>query len=90
MVSTAGILTPAESEALLNGPAMQPPPGVVSNFIDPPNFKEDMVVEEIILLTLSTIAISIRLYTKLRINRQENLEDCKLTPLLTCSIANTL
>ncbi|KAK5988233.1 hypothetical protein PT974_12373 [Cladobotryum mycophilum] len=30
-------LSPAQQQALLDGPALKPPPGVVPNFIDPPN-----------------------------------------------------
>ncbi|RYO83188.1 hypothetical protein DL762_006233 [Monosporascus cannonballus] len=31
------LLPPAQQEAILNGPALAPPPGVMSNFDDPPN-----------------------------------------------------
>lgn len=70
-------MTPAMLEILLNGPAMTPPPGVQPNFIDPPNFANTALVVELIFLILSTLAVIIRAYTKLRVNKKLDLEDCE-------------
>jgi hypothetical protein len=60
---------------ILEQPALKPPQGVVPNFVDPPNLRNDPLT--ITLLLISTIVVWIRLYTKLRIVRKPVLEDCE-------------
>ncbi|CCD50499.1 hypothetical protein BofuT4_P088980.1 [Botrytis cinerea T4] len=67
--------TPASLEALLNGPALQPPNGVVPDFTGPRRLTQVMLAVELLFLLCTTIAVLVRLYTKLIINRKGTLED---------------
>jgi hypothetical protein len=76
-MAAPGSLTPEMVEAILEGPAMAPPPGVLPNFINPPSFGTAMLAVEILFLVLPTLSIFIRLWTCIRINRKAHLEDCE-------------
>ncbi|MCJ1372609.1 hypothetical protein MMC20_003834 [Loxospora ochrophaea] len=67
--------TPSELGNLLNGPALQPPPGVEPNFTNPHNSKTVIVAIEAICLALPTLAIFMRIYTQACITRKLVLED---------------
>lgn len=69
--------TPEQLQALLNGPALKPPPGVVPNFIDPPNLYDTAIAVQIVTLVLSTVAVAMRIYTKVRIIHQMAAADCR-------------
>ncbi|KAK8903733.1 hypothetical protein QC760_008195 [Botrytis cinerea] len=71
--------TPASLEALLNGPALQPPNGVVPDFTGPRRLTQVMFAVELLFLLCTTIAVLVRLYTKLIINRKGTLEDLLCT-----------
>lgn len=68
--------TTTRLEALLNGPALAPPPGEVPDFADPPNQVLMLTVVLTICAILSTFAICIRMYVKARMIRKMHLEDC--------------
>ena len=68
--------TPEQLQILLNGPALAPPPGVIPNFIDPPNLDRTGTVVQLITLIVSTLAIIMRIYTKARILHQIAGADC--------------
>lgn len=77
--STNGILlmaTTAAEQVILNGPALRPPPGVKSNFVNPPNMDFIVILTISICTSFSTIAILLRLYTKLIVIRKVVFEDC--------------
>lgn len=61
---------------LLNGPAMIPPPGVTSQFDDPPNLEQLTIAVFTICIFVATIAVVLRMWTKLLIIRQTTLDDC--------------
>lgn len=63
-------------QALLNGPAGTPPAGVVPNFDNPPNLNAFLIVTLTLALTFGTLAILMRMYTKLFIVRSTAYEDC--------------
>ena len=71
-------ITLAELEALLNGPAVKPPPGVLSNFDNPPN--QDTVALTIgnLLIIFASLAVLIRIYTRRVLLRSVGCDDCKL------------
>ena len=71
-------LTLAQEQALLDGPAGTPPPGVRPNFEDPVSIYPQIIMALVITLALSTFALTIRAYTKLRIIKAWHLEDCKM------------
>lgn len=65
----------ADIQNQLDGPALAPPPGVTPNFVNPPSFFTFSVVVVTLCLLFSTLAICMRMYTKLYIIRRVVLED---------------
>lgn len=74
-------LTPEQSMAalqrLLNGPAATPPAGVTPDFDDPPNQRLFVIAILVLCLTFSTLAVLMRMYTKLFLVRSLVPEDCE-------------
>ncbi|KAI0465690.1 hypothetical protein F4859DRAFT_527824 [Xylaria cf. heliscus] len=68
-------LSTAQQQALLDGPALTAPPGVQSNFENPPNLNSVGYVVPSIALAVTTIFVFIRLYTRFCIIRRARLED---------------
>jgi hypothetical protein len=68
-------------QALLDGPAMNPPPGVMPNFVDPPNLRREVILGLTIYMTTATLVVLMRLYTKLFLFRKIIFEDC-ISPYL--------
>lgn len=68
--------TTAAEQAKLNGPAMAPPPGAVPNFVDPPNLDHIVILVLTLCMSFSTIAVLLRMYTKLFVLRKIAFEDC--------------
>lgn len=65
------------SLAGLNGiPALRPPPGVTPDFIHPQSFGQRVTVTSVICLTLMTMSVIVRLYTKLSIKHVWGWDDC--------------
>ena len=58
-------------------PAAPPPPGVVPNFINPANQSSIMSATWITCLTVATVSVWLRMYTKFIINKSHGYEDCK-------------
>lgn len=77
--------TPEQLQALLNGPGLVPPPGVIPNFIDPPNLRHTAIAVQVVTLVLSTFAVAMRIYTKAYIKRQMAAADCMNLPFLAGS-----
>lgn len=63
-------LTPEQRQSLLDGPALPPPPGVVPNFENPPNMRTLCVAVEITGFLIGTVALCIRMYTRIFIIRR--------------------
>lgn len=58
--------------------SMPPPSGEMVNLVDPPNQLGANIAVHTIFLTGSTLAILLRLYTRLRINQSSlGTDDCK-------------
>ncbi|KAF6226863.1 hypothetical protein HO133_008304 [Letharia lupina] len=62
--------TPEQLQALLNGPALKPPPGVIPDFTDPSTSHRRGVAVEIVSLLLSAFAVAMHIYTKARFMHQ--------------------
>lgn len=78
MASPSNASTPESVQLLLNGPAGTPPAGVTPNFDNPPNLNNTFLVGTLVLcLSFATVAVLIRLYTKLFLIRSVAYEDCK-------------
>lgn len=64
----------------MNGPAMEPPPGRQSNFVNPANLNTEGLVLIVSCLIASMLVVSMRMWTKIRLVRRVVLEDCSSTP----------
>ena len=64
-------------QKLLDGPAMAPPPGIKPNFVNPPNLDKEFYIDLILCLTISVLAVCMRVWTKARVMRKFQIEDCK-------------
>ena len=70
--------TPSEAEmaALLMGPGLEPPTGVLPNFVNPYSYKDYILFTLILCLAMSTVLVAIRMYTRGFIAKSIGLEDC--------------
>ncbi|KAF2735644.1 hypothetical protein EJ04DRAFT_599748 [Polyplosphaeria fusca] len=50
-------------------PAMPPPPGMHSNFVDPPDQLNQNIAFHTVCLTVVTLSVAVRLYTRMRITK---------------------
>ena len=58
--------------------ALPPPPGIEPNFIDPPSQQNGNIALHTVLLSLATIFVSIRIYTRIWITKLDlGVEDCQ-------------
>ncbi len=74
-------LSPEERQALFNGPALAPPPGVISNLENPPNNNAAGNITLALCIFLSTIAVCNRTYANYVLSKPR-LPDCKPYPPL--------
>jgi hypothetical protein len=60
-------------------PALEPPPGVIPNFVDPPdnNNTRGLVIALYFMIALATIGFAARMFTKIYVMKQFQPEDCK-------------
>ena len=58
-------------------PGLQPPPGVVPNFINPENYQSTIIATLTVCLTTATLLTLLRLYSKVFVIKCIVLEDCK-------------
>ncbi|KAI0814213.1 hypothetical protein GGR55DRAFT_634411 [Xylaria sp. FL0064] len=56
-------------------PAAAPPPGVVPNFTDPPSQQVPMIAVSTVVLTLTTVFVTIRVYTGVQILHRFGIEE---------------
>jgi hypothetical protein len=60
---------------LAHTPAAMPPEGQITNFVDPPSQQTTMIAVSTVMIFLTVLFVSIRLYTSLRINQLPGIED---------------
>ena len=81
MASSTADMTPGQAQAalrtLLVGPAIRPPAGVIPNFHDPPNLDVFVTLTIILCVIFGTLAVLLRMYTKVYILRALAWEDCR-------------
>jgi hypothetical protein len=58
-------------------PAVPPPPGVVPNFNNPDNYKHHNIVLHTVVLTITSVAVLVRLYTRAIIKKKFGVDDCE-------------
>ncbi len=57
-------------------PAAPPPPGVVSDFVDPPYIGTSFVIINTVFMILAILAVTVRIYTRVVIVRGFGVDDC--------------
>lgn len=77
----------AAIEALKNGPAGMPPPGVTPAFVNPPNINSLVIMTMALCNALVAVAVIIRVYTKLFLIRSTAAEDCEYATRSICQNA---
>ena len=77
MMTPSTSLNPEQLQELLNGPAGSPPVGVIPNLNDPPDLDTYVILTISVCMTLATVAVLLRMYTKISITRSLAYEDCK-------------
>ncbi|KAI0521453.1 hypothetical protein F5B22DRAFT_573897 [Xylaria bambusicola] len=73
-------LSPAELQALLNGPGLTPPPGVTPNLDNPPNKATLARCVIGVFLTLGSIFVLLRVYGVLFVLKKRYMSDCLMVP----------
>ena len=58
-------------------PSLPPPPGVKSNFVDPPNNAPILYAISYVFFGITTLGVIARLYTVAVVMKKIHLEDCK-------------
>ena len=69
--------TAAEKEAFFDGPALEPPPGLESNFDNPTNHNSLVLGVTIACLVLATSSGIIRIYSGVFVKKAVHVEDGK-------------
>lgn len=69
-------LSPQEQEAILDGPALAPPEGVIPQFDNPPN--NNALAHGVLsaCVAISTVCLLIRAYARVFLFKQLKIEDC--------------
>lgn len=75
------------SEAVLEGPALAPPAGVIPDLVNPPNRNIMAYVVMGILLIITFIIVPLRLWTRFFVMKERRfLGDCKLPPIIPARV----
>jgi hypothetical protein len=69
------VLTPEQREAWLEEPAMDPPPGVMSNFINPSSDRKKSLAMITSLLIIVVLVFAVWVYTKVKVQKKWHPED---------------
>lgn len=70
-------IKPLPLELMLELPALIAPPGVRYSFANPPNMRTDFYIDLVLCLTISSLAVGMRVWTKARLIKKFEREDCK-------------
>lgn len=70
-------ITQKQYEYMLHGPALLPPKGVKPNLENPQSLNAPAIAVASVALPLTTFVLALRLYTKVKILRHINWEDCE-------------
>ncbi|KAI1753690.1 hypothetical protein F4782DRAFT_495359 [Xylaria castorea] len=68
-------MTPEELQALLDGPALAPPPGVVPQFDNPSNLRLATLAVPITSVIVATLVLMMRVYTRISVVHKFNIAD---------------
>lgn len=62
---------------LSQSPAAMPPPGMTPDFDSPDNYKHQNVILHSVVLSFTTVAVLVRLYTRAVIKKSFGIDDCE-------------
>lgn len=79
--STAHMVEKLPIALLEHIPGLEPPPGLVSNFDDPPNLTKTVVAVISVSLFFTLAAVGLRAYSKINSAKAPTLDDCEYYPL---------
>lgn len=71
------LLTPAQKQALLDGPALAPPTGVTPEFDNPPNMENLAWAVYITCFTIGSLFVFMRAYSTWASSKKLYISDCK-------------
>ena len=57
--------------------ALEPPPGNVPNFVNPPSLRKYDILCQVVCLAVSTLLVMMRMYTKVCLIKTASWEDCE-------------
>lgn len=77
MAASTEIPTPGQLQSLLDGPAVTPPAVIISSLDNPPNIDTVCYLTFLLCVSFASLAVIIRIYTKLVLIRSVAYEDCK-------------
>ena len=69
-------LTAAEMQKILMSPAAHPPPGVLSNFNNPPGLTTSLDIWIYVTLAIATLAVAVRIFVRKYLVKMFEIEDC--------------
>ena len=64
-------------EHKLNLPALAAPPGLTHKFVNPSNLETAYYIDVVLCMTVSSLVVCMRIWTKARLIRKFGREDCK-------------
>lgn len=76
-ISPAIPVVMTSSVSLTNMPAAAPPPGVKSNFVNPPSLAPTITVLDGIFISLMLVAVAVRVFVRVRGTKAWGWDDCK-------------
>ncbi|MCJ1242663.1 hypothetical protein MMC14_010672 [Varicellaria rhodocarpa] len=79
----------ANDTLLAQTPGLEPPPGITPNFENPPSIQSISYAVSAICLFITTLAVGLRIFTKIRVDRNLKLEDYASVFSWLCFIAYT-
>ena len=76
----------ANDTLLAQTPGLEPPPGITPNFENPPSIQSISYAVSAICLFITTLAVGLRIFTKIRVDRNLKLEDCQYLLVFSTAI----
>ena len=74
-----GAMSSAMEIDIYNTPAAPPPPGIVPDLKHPQIHDPGLLISNVLYLSFTSLAVTLRVFTKVHVMRQMKVEDCKLS-----------
>ncbi len=63
--------------SLQTATVLPPPPGVRPNFVDPPSYETAIIALESVFLTLTLVAVGVRIFVRSQVTKIWGWDDCE-------------